>query len=78
MKKLMNTKEAGLLLGVSANAMAIWRHRGVGPDYIRLSERNIRYEKKVLKKFMKERSVESAVGLVTRLYINNKHRRTVI
>ncbi len=34
--------------GVTTNTLAIWRHKGTGPKYVKLSRRCIRYRESAL------------------------------
>ena len=40
---LITTKDAASLLGVSVCTLEKWRKRGIGPSYLRLGPRSIRY-----------------------------------
>ena len=54
-----NTPAAAKILGVSPRAMEDWRPRGVGPRFIRISGRAVRYRARELARFMAEREVSS-------------------
>ena len=49
--RLLNTKEAAFLLGVSARTCEDWRLRGGGPDFVKLGARLIRYQRSALLRF---------------------------
>lgn len=42
--KLANTKEVADFLGYTEQGLAQWRYRGVGPKFIKLGGRAIRYD----------------------------------
>ncbi len=42
-KALLNQKQAADYIGVKTGTMEIWRYRGGGPPFIRISRRCIRY-----------------------------------
>jgi excisionase family DNA binding protein len=54
--KLLTTKEAAEMLGVKPSTLQKWRYRGVGPGYVRLSHKNVRYSSEELAKYIKEKS----------------------
>lgn len=54
--KLMTTDETAAYLGVKADTMAIWRHRGTGPRYHKVGS-TVRYRLSELEMFLKEREV---------------------
>lgn len=45
MEKLYTTKQIAKKFQIKANALNIWRHKGIGPKYIKLSRRAVRYRK---------------------------------
>ena len=51
--KLLTSVEAAKWLGISLSGLKSLRYKKEGPDYIRLSERNIRYRKQDLNKWIK-------------------------
>lgn len=52
------TKEAAKYYGVAEQTMINWRHLRLGPDYIKLSSRAIRYRKSDLDAYMEKVRVE--------------------
>jgi len=42
--KLLNTGETAKLLGVAPSTLRYWRMLHIGPKFIKLSARNIRYD----------------------------------
>lgn len=46
--ELMTTRETAAYLRVTVGALAQMRYRGIGPDFIRLSSRSIRYRREDL------------------------------
>jgi Helix-turn-helix domain len=65
MEPLINTAKAAALLGVSPRTLEGWRCEEIGPDYIEISPRRIRYAMEDLIKWRDERrripSVQGAV-----------------
>ncbi len=55
---LMTTKEAAHYLGTSEGTLPIWRHRGVGPEFVRIG-RNIRYRRSALDDFIEAGTVKT-------------------
>ena len=51
-QRLLNTRQAGLVLNVAAQTLANWRFQGVGPSYVKLSTR-ILYEPDALEDFIR-------------------------
>ena len=58
-RRLLNTKEAAELLGVSKRTLEDWRLRGCGPRYICASRRMVRYPPSALEQWCREREVSS-------------------
>lgn len=54
--KLLNTKEAAALLGLSPQTLEKWRSMGVGPAYLKLGNKAVRYRHSELLAFI-ERGV---------------------
>lgn len=57
--QLYSPIEAAAFLGVAPQTMAHWRVRGVGPKYIRLSKRCLRYSKVELQDWIDRRTLAS-------------------
>lgn len=53
---LMNSQQAAQHLGVRNETMATWRHRGTGPNYIKVGS-TVRYRKNDLEDFLRQREV---------------------
>ena len=60
-KKLLNTVEAGRYLRVKNQTLCNWRHRCVGPDYVKLGK-NVLYEVVKLDEFINQHRVSLARG----------------
>ena len=56
---LRDTRQAAELLGLSPRCLEDWRLRGVGPRYIRMSPRAVRYRPRELARWIAEREVAS-------------------
>jgi predicted DNA-binding transcriptional regulator AlpA len=52
---LLTTKQVAAWLGVSDQWLEVGRCKGYGPPYIRLSQRNVRYPRAALLKWLKQR-----------------------
>lgn len=52
---LVRQEEAALILGVTPRCLENWRHRGGGPNFVRISARCIRYRRLDLNKWVEER-----------------------
>jgi len=57
---LLTPEELARVLGVTVNALAVWRHHGKGPQFVRLSRRAVRYPKQAVEDFLN--SSESGLG----------------
>ena len=57
--RLMNEIEAADLLCYSVRALQNWRHRGGGPDFVKVSSRSVRYRRTDLDKWIAERTVSN-------------------
>lgn len=57
--RLINEKEAAVFLGYTVRALQNWRLRGGGPKFIKVSARSIRYSRRDLYTWIKERTVSS-------------------
>lgn len=56
-KPMLNEKETADLLGVKSQTLAIWRSRGVGPDYCRLEQRRVMYRREDIDRYISEQTV---------------------
>lgn len=54
----LTEKEAAILLSISFRTLQAWRHRKIGPPYVRVG-RAIRYEEDALVAWMRARSVSA-------------------
>ena len=52
---LLRPREAAAFLGFTTRALEAWRQRGGGPRFVRVSSRAIRYRRKDLQAWTKER-----------------------
>jgi len=57
-EKLLNQNAAAQFLGLSPITLEVWRSRGDGPRFVRLSRRAIRYQFSEIMKFVKAHEVE--------------------
>ncbi len=57
--KLMTTNEVADFLGVTVNVLQIWRHKGTGPKYFKLSRRAVRYREPDVFSWLKSRVIET-------------------
>jgi hypothetical protein len=53
----INDVQAAKLMGLSRQTLANWRHKCIGPEYIKLNARCIRYELKSLERYMSQHRV---------------------
>ena len=60
--KLLSEKDAALFLGYSVRALQNWRFRGGGPDFIKVSQRSIRYRRKDLVRWAEENTVSNTAA----------------
>ncbi len=56
-EKLLTTKQIAKKFQIKPNALTIWRHRGVGPKYIKLSKRAVRYRKSDVIAFLESKEL---------------------
>jgi len=56
---LVNEREAASILCYSVRALQNWRHRGGGPDFIKVSSRSVRYRRADLEKWIAARTVSN-------------------
>ena len=57
--QLVNEREAASILCYSVRALQNWRHRGGGPDFIKVSSRSVRYRRADLEKWIAARTVSN-------------------
>lgn len=57
--QLLNEKQAADLLCYSVRALQNWRHRGGGPDFVKVSARSVRYRRADLEKWIADRTVSN-------------------
>ena len=56
--KLLTTKEVADMLRLTENVLSIWRHRGEGPKYFKISRRAVRYRESDIQDWMQLLAVE--------------------
>ena len=54
-ERLVRQEEAAILLSVSPRCLENWRHRGEGPNFVKISKRCIRYRKLDLYNYVEQR-----------------------
>jgi predicted DNA-binding transcriptional regulator AlpA len=57
-ERLLPENEAAEILGVVPGTLANWRARGIGPEYVRLGSRTIRYTREAIEAFAKTELIE--------------------
>lgn len=57
--QLVNEREAASILCYSVRALQNWRHRGGGPDFVKVSARSIRYRRTDLDTWINSRTVSN-------------------
>ena len=57
--KPLKDVEAAAFLGVKPQTMRVWRHKNIGPKFVRVSRNVVRYLVKDLEEFMASRTVET-------------------
>lgn len=55
-RRLLTEKETADLLGVSVKTLPVWRHKGKGPDYVKI-ESSIRYKLADINAYIKKKTV---------------------
>lgn len=60
-KTYLKTKEAAIYMGFSYKTLEAWRAAGSGPDFLRLENGHVRYEKCVIDAWIKRGSTECVV-----------------
>lgn len=56
---LVDEREAASILCYSVRALQNWRHRGGGPDFVKVSSRSVRYRRTDLEKWIADRTVRN-------------------
>lgn len=56
--RMLTTKQAATILGMSADSLKKWRQRGKGPQFSRYPDGAIRYRLTVIMKFLEDCAVE--------------------
>ena len=62
--RLMNETEAADVLCYSVRALQNWRHRGGGPQFVKVSARSVRYRKRDLLKWIEDRTVKHTSQII--------------
>ena len=57
--KPLKDVEAAAFLGVKPQTMRVWRHKNIGPKFVRVSRNVVRYLVKDLEEFMADRTIET-------------------
>ena len=52
-------KDAARVLGVSKRTLEEWRYRGIGPSYVKETERTILYPRRGLEAWLEKRAVQT-------------------
>jgi predicted DNA-binding transcriptional regulator AlpA len=53
--RLLRPRQAATLLGVTTRALDAWRYQGRGPQFVRVSQRCVRYRRRDLLDWMRSR-----------------------
>jgi predicted DNA-binding transcriptional regulator AlpA len=56
---LLDETGAAKLLGMKPRTLSAWRHRGGGPEYVRISSRCVRYPVAALEAWIADRATTS-------------------
>ncbi|MGH7308766.1 MAG: helix-turn-helix transcriptional regulator [Candidatus Rokuibacteriota bacterium] len=64
--ELLSQRQVALRLGISTRTLEGWRARGVGPPFLRLSARAVRYRSVDLEQWLDRRRVADEPGLEAR------------
>ena len=54
-KSLFNQRQTAALIGVSERTLECWRCRGSGPPFVKISRRAVRYRRKDIDQWVRER-----------------------
>ena len=52
---LLNQRQTAALIGVSERTLECWRCRGSGPPFVKISRRAVRYRRKDIDQWVRER-----------------------
>ncbi|CPW94819.1 helix-turn-helix transcriptional regulator [Mycobacteroides abscessus] len=52
---ILTSAEAAMLLGITPETLAAWRHRGKSPKYTRTGHRTVTYDRADIEAFISER-----------------------
>lgn len=44
MENLLTARECAAFLGITPNTLKIWRKKGIGPAYLKINDKNLRYD----------------------------------
>ncbi len=55
--KFLNEIQAAELLGCAVQTMRNWRHRRVGPTYIKMGKKSVRYDRDDLIRYMSRQKI---------------------
>ncbi|MEO6458941.1 MAG: helix-turn-helix domain-containing protein [Bdellovibrionota bacterium] len=58
-EQLLTEDQAGSFLNLSVRTLQAWRHRGGGPQFVRISSRAVRYRMADLRSFTEAKIVSS-------------------
>lgn len=59
---LIRQEEAARALGVSSRTLEMWRYKKIGPSYVQISRRAIRYRRSDLEDWIKQKEVPGKRG----------------
>jgi hypothetical protein len=62
LERLLNEKQAGQVLGVTASGMRGWRANGGGPPWFRISKRLVRYDPRALRAWIEAQAEGNGRG----------------
>lgn len=57
---LLTPAQAAALMAVKVTALAVWRHRKVGPPFVQLSPRTPRYSRRSVMEWIASRAIGTA------------------
>lgn len=55
----LNSSATADFLQISEKTLEDWRHRGVGPEFVRIGHRSVRYRLGTLQRWLGDRTVKS-------------------
>lgn len=67
--RLINEHEAAKFLGYSTRALQNWRLRGGGPQFVKVSNRSVRYRRRDLVEWSEKRLRSNTSGGVARSFL---------